>query len=181
MLISVLKFVVDSIATLLGAAFLLRFWMQAIRVRPPNSVGHFIFTLSDWFVRPVRRVVPGIGGYDWASLIGAFLIVGLATLVYFLRGFTAEMVFVTMLYRFITWIIYGLMLLLIAEAIFSWVNPHAPAAPFVRALNDPLLRHLRRVVPSLSGIDFSMLVLLILLQVVLMVLGSVFPGYVNIW
>jgi uncharacterized protein YggT (Ycf19 family) len=49
--------------------------MQAIRVRPPSSVAQFTFQLSDWLVRPLRRIVPGVGGYDWASLIGAFLIV----------------------------------------------------------------------------------------------------------
>ena len=44
-------------------------------MRPPSSVAQFTFQLSDWLVRPLRRIVPGVGGYDWASLIGAFLIV----------------------------------------------------------------------------------------------------------
>jgi YggT family protein len=57
------------------------------------------------------------------------------------------------------------MALLVIEAIFSWVNPHAPLAPLVGALNDPLLRPLRRVVPPLGGLDLSMLVALILLQI----------------
>jgi len=65
------------------------------------------------------------------------------------------------------------------EAVFSWINPNAPLAPFVRALNEPILRHLRRFVPPLGGIDFSMLVALILLQIILMLVGNVFPGYVQ--
>jgi len=177
--LSILKLIVDSAATILGGVLLLRFWMQAIRVRPPASVAQFTFSLTDWLVRPMRRVVPGVGGYDWASLIGALLVVGLATTVYLLVGFTGEMLAFKILYRFITWIIYGLMALLIVEAVFSWINPNAPLAPFVRALNDPLLRHLRRVIPPLGGIDFSMLVALILLQIILMLVGNVFPGYVQ--
>ena len=78
-MLSIVMLIVDAIATLLGGALLLRFWMQAIRVRPPSSVAQFTFQLSDWLVRPLRRIVPGVGGYDWASLIGAFLIVLLAT------------------------------------------------------------------------------------------------------
>nr|WP_248287255.1 YggT family protein [Massilia antarctica] len=170
--------IVDTVATILGGALLLRFWMQAIRVRPPASVAQFTFTLTDWLVKPMRRMVPGVGGYDWASLIGALVVVGLATTLYFLIGFTGEMVAVKVLYRFITWMIYGLMALLILEGVFSWVNPHAPLAPFVRALNEPLLRHLRRVVPPLGGVDFSMLVLLILLQIILMLVREIFPPYV---
>ncbi|MCC6073323.1 YggT family protein [Massilia sp. GCM10020059] len=166
--------IVDAAATILGGVLLLRFWMQAIRVRPPSSVAQFTFTLSDWLVRPLRRIVPGVGGYDWASLIGAFLVVLLATSVVLLTGASGEAMFLLALYRFLTWIIYGFIALLIIEAIFSWVNPHAPLAPFVRALNDPLLRPLRRVVPLVGGLDLSLLVALILLQIAQVVLGMVF-------
>jgi YggT family protein len=174
--LSILQLIVDAVATILGGVLLLRFWMQAIRVRPPASVAQFTFTLSDWLVRPMRRVVPGVGGYDWASLIGAFLVVALATSVYLLSPMTGEMVAQLAVYRFLTWILYGFMALLIVEAVFSWINPHAPLAPFVRALNDPLLRHLRRVVPLVGGLDLSMLVALILLQIAQILLQMLF-GY----
>ena len=68
---SIVMLIVDTVASVLGGVLLLRFWMQAIRVRPPSTIAQFTFQLSDWLVRPLRRVVPGIGGYDWASLIGA--------------------------------------------------------------------------------------------------------------
>ncbi len=170
----ILKLIVDAAATILGGILLLRFWMQAIRVRPPASVAQFTFTLTDWLVRPLRRIVPGLGGYDWASLIGAFLVVLLATSVVLLTGASGEAMFLLALYRFLTWIIYGFIALLIIEAIFSWVNPQAPLAPFVRALNDPLLRPLRRVVPLVGGLDLSLLVALILLQIAQVLLGMVF-------
>ncbi|MQA39702.1 YggT family protein [Rugamonas sp. FT29W] len=168
--------IVDAIATLLGGALLLRFWMQAIRVRPPASVAQFTFQLSDWLVRPLRRIVPGVGGYDWASLIGAFLIVLLATSVMYLAGWTTPLVLLMALQRFLQWILYGFMALLVIEAIFSWVNPHAPLAPFVRALNEPLLRPIRRVVPLVGNLDLSLLVALIVLQIALLVLGMLFSG-----
>ncbi len=177
MLISILKLIVDAIAVLLGGALLLRFWMQAIRVRPPSSVAQFTFQLSDWLVRPLRRIVPGVGGYDWASLIGAFLIVLAATSVMFLVGWPAQLVLLAALQRFLEWIIYGFMALLVIEAIFSWVNPHAPLAPFVRALNEPLLRPIRRVVPLVGNLDLSLLVAIILLQIAQLLLGVAFSGH----
>ncbi|WP_311196919.1 YggT family protein [Rugamonas apoptosis] len=173
-MLSIIKLIVDAAATLLGGALLLRFWMQAIRVRPPSSVAQFTFQLSDWLVRPLRRIVPGVGGYDWASLIGAFLIVLLATSVLFLAGWSAPAVLLAALQRFLEWILYGFMALLVVEAIFSWINPHAPLAPFVRALNDPLLRPIRRVVPLVGSLDLSLLVAIILLQIAQLVLGMLF-------
>ncbi|WP_295996088.1 YggT family protein [Rugamonas sp.] len=168
--------IVDTVASVLGGVLLLRFWMQAIRVRPPSSVAQFTFQLSDWLVRPLRRIVPGVGGYDWASLIGAFLIVLLATSVMFIAGWPVQAVLLQALQRFLQWILYGFMALLVIEAIFSWINPHAPLAPFVRALNEPLLRPLRRVVPLIGSLDMSLLVALILLQIAQLVLGMAFAG-----
>lgn len=174
-MLPILQLIVDTAATVLGGVLLLRFWMQAIRVRPPASVAQFTFTLSDWLVKPLRRVVPGAGGYDWASLIGAFLVVLLATSLWFLNGFTGEQVFLLALGRFVKWIVYGFIALLIIEAIFSWVNPHAPLAPFVHALNEPLLRPIRRVVPPIGGLDLSVLVAVLLLQIVLYLASKVLP------
>ncbi|GAB3440918.1 YggT family protein [Massilia solisilvae] len=173
-MLSILQLIVDAAASVLGGVLLLRFWMQVTRVRPPAPVAQFTFTLSDWLVRPLRRVVPGMGGYDWASLIGAFLVVLLATSVLLLQGASGEVVFLMAVFRFLNWIIYGFMALLIIDAVFSWVNPNAPLAPFISALNYPLLRPIRRVVPLIGGIDLSVLVALLLLQVVQIVLGRLF-------
>ena len=165
-MLPILQLIVDTVAGVLGGVLLLRFWMQVTRVRPPASIGQFTFTLTDWLVRPLRRIVPGMGGYDWASLIGAFLVVLVASAVMLLAGWTGQQVFVYALYRILNWIIYGFMGLLIIEVIFSWINPHAPLAPFVRALTDPLLRPLRRVIPPLGGLDITVLVAVILLQII---------------
>jgi YggT family protein len=164
--LTILQLIVDTVAGVIGGVLLLRFWMQVTRVRPPASIAQFTFTLTDWLVRPLRRVLPGVGGYDWASLIGAFLIVLLASTVMLLAGLSGQGVVLYALFRFLNWIIYGFMGLLIIEVIFSWINPHAPLAPFVHALNDPLLRPLRRVIPPVGGLDLTVLVALILLQIV---------------
>ena len=173
-MLSILRIIVDTAASVLGGVLLLRFWMQVIRVRPPASVAQFTFTLSDWLVRPLRRVLPGVGGFDWASLIGAFLVVLLATSVLLLAGASGSAVVAYALFRFLNWILYGFMGLLIIEVIFSWVNPHAPLAPFVHALNEPLLRPLRRVIPPLGGLDLTVLVAFILLQIAQHLLGLLF-------
>jgi uncharacterized protein YggT (Ycf19 family) len=69
--------------------------------------------------------------------------------------------------KLLTWIVYGLIALLILGAIFSWVNPQAPLAPFVDALTDPILRPLRRVIPMAGPIDLTPLIALVLLQIAL--------------
>jgi YggT family protein len=174
-LYSIVGLVVDTIAVLLGGIMLLRFWMQAVRVRPPYSLGQFMYQLTDWLVQPLRKLLPGVGGYDWASLLGAYLIAlaAMAIELALMMGLNLQMLVVLSLMRVLQWALYGFMGLLLIEVIFSWVNPHAPLAPLVQALNEPLMRPLRRVIPPLGGIDLSPMVAFILLQIALRLVGAI--------
>jgi YggT family protein len=65
--------------------------------------------------------------------------------------------------------IYLLMLMLFVQAFLSWVNPHSPIAPVVYAFTRRFLDPMRRVVPIVGNIDFSMLALLIICQLILII------------
>ncbi|NMM37123.1 MAG: YggT family protein [Glaciimonas sp.] len=171
MLHGILTLIVGTVAAIVAGVLLLRFWMQAVRVRPPASIAQFVFHLSDWLVLPLRRLLPGAGGYDWSCLFGAYLIAVVATAVEMLliSPFSFQALLLLALLRLLQWAFYGWMGLLIIEAVFSWVNPQAPLAPLVRALNEPLLRPLRRIIPLIGNIDLSPLAALLILQVALQV------------
>src|SRR5207244_11107444 len=55
-------------------ALLLRFHMQWLRAPFRNPVGQFVSALTDWIVRPARRVVPGLFGLDLASILIAWIV-----------------------------------------------------------------------------------------------------------
>lgn len=173
-LYNIFLLIVDTVATVLAAILLLRFWMQAVQVRPPSSIAQFMFQLSDWMVKPLRRLMPGVGGYDWASLLGAFLVAVVMVLIHLwmVSSLSVQMVLVMSILRLLQWVLYGFMGLIIIEVIFSWVNPHAPLAPLVRALTDPLMRPLRRIIPLIGSIDLSPLVAFILLRIALYLVNA---------
>ena len=178
MIYSIFNLIVDTIATVLAALLLLRFWMQAVRVRPPLSLGQFMFRLTDWLVLPLRRLLPGLGGYDWASLLGALLValISIALELAIRSAFAIEPLLLLTALSMVHWIGYGFIGLLFIEVIFSWVNPNAPLAPMVSALNEPLMRPLRRIVPAVGGIDLSPLVAFLLLRIALFVADSELLG-----
>ncbi|EEO28667.1 YggT family protein [Oxalobacter paraformigenes] len=167
MLYSVLKMIVDAATTILGGVFLLRFWTQIVRARPPLQIAHLLFLLTDWLIKPLRKVIPGWAGYDWSTLLAAILMAVISALfdTWLINYFSAKIVlFLTML-SLLNWVIYGLMGLLIIEAIFSWVNPYSPIAAFVKDMNRPLLHPIRRILPTFGGFDFSTLIAFFLLQI----------------
>jgi YggT family protein len=175
---SILNLITDTVSTLLAGILLLRFWMQAVRVRPPFSLGQFMFRMTDWLVMPLRRVVPGLGGFDWSSLVGGLLVamVSVAIGLGIRSAFAPEAWLILTLHTLIHWIIYGLIGLLFLEVIFSWVNPDAPLAPVVRGLNQPLMRPLRRVIPPIAGVDLSPIAAFLLLRVALFITDSLLFG-----
>jgi YggT family protein len=177
MLYDMFSFVVEIVAGIFAGFLLLRFWMQALRLRPPSSLGQAIFQITDWLVKPIRRVVPGFGGLDWASLIAAFLVALVSILLdsLFSGQFHFGFIILAAVLRLLQWVLYGLMALLVLEAVLSFVNPYAPLAPIIRALNAPLLAPIRRLIPPIGGIDFSVLVALIILQLLSRVLMSALP------
>ena len=64
-------FLVDAVVSFFCTLFLLRFMMQAMRVSFGGQIGDFVVKLTNWAVKPLRRVIPGAGGFDWASLVAA--------------------------------------------------------------------------------------------------------------
>ena len=180
MVYSLINLIIDTLASVLAALLLLRFWMQAVRARPPMSLGQFMFRLTDWLVLPLRRVMPGWGGLDWASLIGAILValISIAIELGVRSAFSPEAWLLLSLLSLVHWIAYGFIGLIFIEVVFSWVNPHAPLAPLVRALNEPLMRPLRRVIPPVAGVDLSPIVAFLLLRIILFVADSLLFGLI---
>jgi len=73
MISQAIAFVLDALFHLFILAALVRFWMQAFRAPARNPIAQFTMALTDFAVRPLRRVIPGAFNLDWASLVVAWL------------------------------------------------------------------------------------------------------------
>jgi YggT family protein len=172
-------FLAEAVVGFFCALFVLRFMMQALRVSFSGQIGDFVVRLTNWAVKPLRRVIPGIGGLDWASLVAALALqVLLAVLLLGLAGPAlpadpasfAVMVLWFALRALLRLAIYIVIGALIVQAVLSWVNPYSPLAAPAHQLTRPILDPLRRFIPPISGIDLSPLVAILLLQALLMFL-----------
>lgn len=176
--------IAQAIALVLNALFalfiltaLLRFWMQALRAPVRNPIAQFSIALTDFAVRPLRRVVPGLFRLDLASLVVALLLefVLQLMLLALLRGSPLEhpgtlpILLFYSLVQLVRLSIYIFMGAIIIQAVMSWVSAHHPVAPFFDALTRPILAPLRRVVPLIGGVDISPLFAFIFFQLLLMV------------
>ena len=186
MMSNLILFIVEALASFLTLVLLARFFMQWQRVSFHNQLGQFVLATTDWCVRPLRRVLPGLFGLDLASLLPAWVV---QTLVVFIQisltgagldGNPAGLLLGLWgvgLVGVLKMMIYMVIGIVLISAVFSWVNPHAPMAPLFFSLSAPFLRPLRKVIPPIANVDLSPLVLLLLLQIVLMFLGNMAGGF----
>ena len=178
MIAGALKFLIQTLGNLFVIAVLLRFMMQLFRVPFRNSFAQFVVTLTDFAVKPLRRVVPGLLGLDWACVGLAGLVeLAVVTAGYWLDGFPFGLagggVWSVMLglaaVKLLSLAVYLVIGLTLVRAVLSWVNSNTPLMPVVYALTEPFLHPLRRIVPMVANVDLTPLVLFILCQLVLMV------------
>lgn len=176
MLQDALQFLLKVVFELAATAFWLRFYMQWTRVSFHNPFSQFIVKVTDFAVKPVRRVLPGFFGLDWASL----MLFVLAELIWVLGShWLASYPFLAagggvwpgfLLFTLAACIklaIYIVMALIFVQAVISWVNPFSPIAPVFYAMAKPVLAPFRRFIPTVGGIDLSPLAAFIVLQLLL--------------
>lgn len=174
-----LIFLIDAVIGFFTLVLLLRFFMQLNRVSFANQIGTFVVQLTNWAVKPLRRVIPGLGGLDLASLLPAWILqCVLVLVVYLLRGSAVAVDEGTLALlvlwhgllgtlRVAIWVFIGALFL---QAILSWVNPRSPLGYPVMQLTQPILRPIQRFLPPIANIDLSPLVGIVLLQVLLLLL-----------
>jgi YggT family protein len=175
-----LKLVIDVAFGLVTYALLLRFAMQVMRAPFRNPLGQATMALTDWAVKPLRRIVPGVGGYDWATFVAAFVLQALwiaAILLLFGAGFElvspagAAYVALIALVKLVEAALWILIVAVIAFAVLSWVAPDSPLSGVLNALTFPLLRPLRKRIPPLGGsVDLSPLIVIVVAQVLLLLI-----------
>ena len=171
------EFLIETAFGLFIYVVLARFWMQALRAPFRNPVGMFVIALTDWAVRPFRRVVPGYRSYDLATLVVAWLAVILKVIVLYAAvaggiGLPGGSIVFWSLVDLVRASLHLLIFVVIVQVIISWVNPYMPLAPVFDALTRPFYGFFRRFIPPIGGIDLSPLFVVVLAQVALIVLAG---------
>jgi len=174
------SFLLETAFYLLIGASLLRAYMNWLRISMTAQPGTFVMALTNWLVKPLRRMLPQAlarSKVDSASLFAAALLSLLyALLAALLFGwFSGDVPLLAVVAFAVKMLIrvalQALTIVVFAYVIISWVQPGSYGHGLLSRLVEPPLSPLRRIVPMIGGIDLSAMALLLLLQVGLMLLG----------
>ncbi|WP_374413183.1 YggT family protein [Hydrogenophaga sp.] len=181
---AVLVFLLETLAFLLVGSALLRAWMNQLRINMSGQPGRFVMAMTHWLVGPLRKLLPRSvvqSRIDWGSLVAALLLalaygvlwVLLQTVLNPVLMAPALLMAVPVLaFKLLLRVmLQGLMVLLLGYAVLSWVQPMSPVMALLERLCAPILQPIRRIVPPIGGVDLSVLVLIVLLQIGLILLA----------
>lgn len=162
--------IINTIGSLVLLVFLLRFLLQLVRADFYNPISQFIVKFSNPLLVPLRRIIPGFGGMDVASLLLAYatqvLVICLAL---FVSGYEIPWgnVFVWAAIGMLGLVLNVYLWGIIIVAIASWIAPNSynPALILLNQILEPAVRPIRNRIPDLGGLDLSPLVVLLLIQV----------------
>jgi YggT family protein len=168
-----LEFILNTLFGLYILLLMVRFLLQWVRADFYNPISQFIVKVTNPPLRPLRRIIPGWGGIDFAAVVLMLVLQLLSlTLVLLMRGQGVPPV--TLLF----WSLAELAALtiniyigaILIQAVISWINPgtYNPVVTLLHSLTEPLLRPARRLLPPMSGFDFSPILVLIALNVLKM-------------
>ena len=168
-------FIVRTLFELYILCFVLRLVLQMTRADFHNPLSQFIVRVTSPIVTPLRRVVPPLRGLDTATLIVLLLLEGLATwLLAWFAGIslTPGALLVLTLLRAAYTVVRMYVFAILIYAILSFVSPgtYNPITSVLASICEPLLRPVRRVIPTIGGLDLSPLFVIIGLQALLIAL-----------
>ncbi len=151
---------------------MLRFLLQLVKADFYNPISQFIVKATSPVLIYLRRIIPGLGGIDLASIIFMWILkaVELAMIMTLIGLPTSYMIIAWAVPELIKLLFDIFIFAILIQVIMSWINPGAynPAISLINSLVEPVLRPARRIIPPLGGLDLSPMLAMIGLYVLRM-------------
>ena len=175
-------YLIQTLLSLYLLAMLLRFLLQLVRADFYNPICQFLVKVTNPLVLPLRKVIPGFAGLDMASLVLALLLqlAGIVALL-LINGLGLPNILLLLAWSALG--VVGLLVniyffALLAMIILSWVAPGSsnPAIYLLFQITEPVMAPFRKALPPMGGMDFSPILVFILINVIQIALRHMAAG-----
>jgi YggT family protein len=171
-----LRYIVDTLLWLLTLAFVLRLLFQLARANFRDPMADAIVRVTNWMILPLRKVLPPMGKVDTATVVAVVAVAsirtfaalglagqGIGDVVQFLRITIINLADLVLRVYLFALLLYWLT---------SFVSPggYAPGVRLLSQLCEPILKPVRRIIPPIGQIDFSVLWVSIVIGALLVLL-----------
>jgi len=168
-------FLIQTLFGLYILAVVLRLILQLMKADFYNPVSQFLVRATHPPLKLLRRFIPGFGGIDISSIVLAWALKAAElSLVILLSGASVNALgpFLWAIPELVELLINIFLFAILIQVILSWINPGAynPVSALLHSLTDPVMRPARRILPPISGLDLSPMLVMIGLVLLKMLL-----------
>ena len=167
-------YLVRNLGALLLLMVVMRGVLHASRVNFYNPISQLIVRLTNPLLAPFRNLLPAGGRVDWAVVVFAVLLQSL--ILFAITVIAGDSWAAPGPHILLVWGVIGVLgllinlyfFILIAMIIISWVAPGSrhPAIELIWQVSEPVMAPVRSLLPNMGGIDFSPILLFIVINVV---------------
>lgn len=173
-----LLFLINTLFGIYIICLMLRFLLQWVKADFYNPLCQVLMRVTNPGLLTLRRFIPGLFGLDLAALVMMLVvqIVALALIAWVVSFPINGFIVVVAVFKLVLTLLNVYFFAILIMAIMSWVVQDLQRQPVYHLLwqlNEPILRPIRRILPTVSGMDFSPLVAMIVLQVIAILLRGV--------
>lgn len=165
-------YIISTLGTLYVSLVLLRFLAQVVRADYYNPLSKALVKYTNPLLVPLRKIIPGFFGVDWAALVLALILQSiLFQIVLVIAGYGFINVALLLLWAavallglLVTFYYWGTIIMIIA----SWVAPqsHNPALRLLQQIIDPVMAPFRKILPPLGVLDLSPIIFFMVLHII---------------
>lgn len=170
-LAEIATYIISSLGALFLTLVVLRFLLQLFRADYYNPISKAIVKVTNPLLLPLRKIIPGFFGIDFAGIVLALVV---QALILQLVCLMAGLGFINPL-ALLLWSALGVFALLLSlyywgiliVIIASWVAPHSshPALTLLQGIIEPVMAPVRKILPSMGGLDLSPMIVFMILHV----------------
>ena len=159
--------IIDLVMRLATLLFLIRFLLQASGADFYNPISQAVIKGSELITSPLRKILPAIGKFDLASLIIAFVMGVIFVALISMGRLSISQYTVFGIVRTLSVLVdfYWWSMLIIVIASFVSQGSSHPGLSLLNQLVDPLIRPVRSILPSMGPLDFSPMVVILMLSI----------------
>ena len=178
---SSLTFIIQTLGQLYIYAVLMRFLLQLSQADFYNPLSQAVVKITAFLVNPLRKIIPNYKTLDFAVLALAILLeTALLYTLYSLKGVSITqlpflLVLIQSLFKLFDQLLNIYIFSMVIIAIASWVTSgqYNAMVSLLIQLTAPIADRVRQVIPSIGGLDFSFMAILI----IIMLIQGVLPNF----
>jgi YggT family protein len=165
-------FLVQTVFGLYLTLVIIRFMLQLAKADFYNPLAQAVVKMTQPFVTVLQKVMPRTGRFSLATLVLAFLVqLLLIVVVLLIAGFDLPnpmSLAVWSLIGLASQVLDLLFFAILASIVLSWLAPQTnhPGAYLLHQLTEPVMSPVRRMLPNLGGLDFSPILVFIMINLV---------------